>query len=117
MNPLKKSNTHLFPANRPCRAMTRAGTRCLNWSMTGGNVKAVCSWIGNIPEVAMQHYAQVTEADIKEAAKMSLLSDAQNIVQNTVHNPVQKVVEGGCKPSQEITSENDVSTDNCETYQ
>jgi len=43
---------------------------------TNGNVKAVCSWIGNSPAVAMKHYAQVTEGDLKEAAKMSLLSEA-----------------------------------------
>ena len=55
------------------------------FKLTGGNVKAVCSWIGNSPEIAMQHYAQVTEADIQEAAKMSLLNDAEK----TVHNPVQ----------------------------
>ena len=40
------------------------------FKMTNGNVKAVCSWIGNSPEIAMQHYAQVTEADIQEAAKI-----------------------------------------------
>ncbi len=50
------------------------------FKMTGGNVKAVCSWIGNTPAVAMQHYAQVTEADIQEAAKMTLLNDAENMV-------------------------------------
>ena len=38
------------------------------FKMTNGNIKAVCSWIGNTPEVAMKHYAQVTEADLKEAA-------------------------------------------------
>jgi integrase len=53
------------------------------FKMTNGNVKAVCSWIGNSPEVAMQHYAQVTEADLQEAAKMSLLNDAENMMQKT----------------------------------
>jgi hypothetical protein len=49
--------------------------------MTGGNVKAVCNWIGNSPAVAMEHYAQFTEADMKEAAKMSLLQDTENSCQ------------------------------------
>ncbi len=31
--------------------------------ITNGNIKAVCDWIGNSPEVAMRHYAQVTEED------------------------------------------------------
>ena len=47
------------------------------FKMTGGNVKAVCTWIGNSPAVAMEHYAQLTEADMKEAARMSLLNDAE----------------------------------------
>ncbi len=51
---------------------------------TGGNVKAVCTWLGNSPEIALQHYAQVTEEDIQEAAKMSLLEDAEKRVQNRV---------------------------------
>ena len=70
--------------------------------MTGGNVKAVCSWIGNSPQVAMKHYAQTTEADMNEAAKMAVLNDGENMVQNTVHpmtksecNPVQDENQGG----------------------
>jgi len=63
------------------------------FKMTGGNVKAVCSWIGNSPAVAMKHYAQITEADMQEAAKMSLLNTAEKEVQKTVHNPVQTTAE------------------------
>ena len=59
------------------------------FKLTGGNVKAVCSWIGNSPAVAMQHYAQVTEADMKEAAKFSVMDDAKK----AVHNPVQNTAE------------------------
>ena len=55
------------------------------FKMTDGNVKAVCEWIGNSPEVAMKHYAQTTEADTKEAAKMSVLNDGEKRVQNQVH--------------------------------
>ena len=53
------------------------------FKMTNGNVKAVCSWIGNSPQVALEHYAQVTEEDLQEAAKMSLLGEgaAQNPAQ------------------------------------
>src|SRR4030042_6542249 len=50
------------------------------FKMTGGNVKAVCQWIGNTPAVAMTHYAQVTEADLKEAAKMTILNEAESSV-------------------------------------
>lgn len=35
----------------------------------------------------MQHYAQVTEADWKEAAKMTVMRDAKKAVQNPVQNP------------------------------
>ena len=54
------------------------------FKMTGGNVKAVCSWIGNSPAVAMQHYAQVTEADLQEAAKMTVLDHAEKTVQKSM---------------------------------
>jgi integrase len=54
------------------------------FKLTGGNIKAVCEWVGNSPEVAMQHYAQVTEADMREAAKMSIINDAQKRVQDRV---------------------------------
>jgi len=37
----------------------------------------------------MQHYAQVTEADIQEGVKMTLLNDAENILEKRVHNRVQ----------------------------
>ncbi|UCC99947.1 MAG: phage integrase SAM-like domain-containing protein [Phycisphaerales bacterium] len=58
------------------------------FKMTNGNVKAVCSWIGNSPKVALEHYAQVTEADLQEAAKMSLLDEAENLAQNTAQYEV-----------------------------
>jgi integrase len=80
------------------------------FKMTNGNVKAVCSWIGNSPEIAMQHYAQVTEADIQEAAKLSLISDAESRVQQkTVHNPVQTTDETNCTEPQEEKEEPAVS--------
>lgn len=59
------------------------------FKMTNGNVKAVCSWIGNSPKVALEHYAQVTEADLQEAAKMSLLSDAETQIDEVAQNAAQ----------------------------
>ena len=75
----------------------------------GGNVKAVCEWIGNSPEVAMKHYAQTTEADMKEAAKMSVLNDAENTVQKRVQNRVQPMTETSGNVQQEEIQEDDVS--------
>ena len=59
------------------------------FKLTNGNVKAVYSWIGNTPAVAMQHYAQVTEGDLQEAAKMAVLNDAEKVVHNPVQNPAE----------------------------
>jgi len=84
------------------------------FKMTNGNVKAVCSWIGNTPEIAMQHYAQVTEADNQEAAKMSLINDAESRVQKTVHNPVQTTAEPSCTESHETQEPLAVSPCDCE---
>lgn len=47
------------------------------FKLTGGNVRAVCTWIGNSPQVAMLHYAQLTEADMKDAAEMAVMESAQ----------------------------------------
>lgn len=57
------------------------------FKMTNGNIKAVCSWIGNSPQVALKHYAQVTEEDLKEAAKMSLLGDPGGAAHNAAQHP------------------------------
>jgi integrase len=81
------------------------------FKITGGNVKAVCNWIGNTPAVAMTHYAQVTEADIQEAAKMSLLSDAEKEVQN----PVQIGAESSRTESHDTQEEPTVSPCLCES--
>jgi hypothetical protein len=83
------------------------------FKMTGGNVKAVCSWIGNSPVVAMQHYAQVTEADYEEAAKIAILEGAEK----TVHNPVQNPVESSSIELQEGKIEDDVIPCFCKTIQ
>jgi integrase len=81
------------------------------FKMTNGNVKAVCSWIGNSPAVAMQHYAQVTEADLQEAAKMTLLDDAKKRVQN----PVQTTAELSRTESHKSNMDGDVSRCHCNT--
>ncbi len=77
--------------------------------MTNGNIKAVCSWIGNSPAIAMQHYAQITEADMKEAAEKAVILDAETVVQNTVHNTVHTGAESSRKDSQEVTGERVIS--------
>jgi hypothetical protein len=50
------------------------------------------------PKVALDHYAQVTEADIQEAAKMSLLADAGKAARNAAQHPA---VSGGKGPQME----------------
>jgi len=81
--------------------------------LTGGNVKAVCTWIGNSPAVAMQHYAQVTEADYRDAAKLSVLTDAKK----AVHNPVQNPAVPSCTEPHESPDAVDVNPCLCGTNQ
>ncbi|MBI9018600.1 MAG: site-specific integrase, partial [Phycisphaerae bacterium] len=66
------------------------------FKLTEGNIKAVCEWIGNSPQVAMMHYAQVTEADMQEAARMTVMTEANAIVHNPAHNPAQNLAEHNC---------------------
>ena len=81
------------------------------FKLTNGNVKAVCSWIGNTPAVAMQHYAQVTEADLQEAAKMAVLNDAEK----EVHNVVQTTAEQPRTESHECNAIDDLTPCLCES--
>jgi len=64
------------------------------------NVKAVCSWLGNSPEVALNHYAQVTDEDLREALKLRVLDmggkPANAASKKAVQDPVQKVAEQSC---------------------
>ena len=83
------------------------------FKLTGGNVKAVCQWIGNSPETAMKHYAQVTEADMKEAAKMAVMNDAEKAVHNPVHNPVQNTAVPSRTESRKSRNVVDVTPCNC----
>jgi len=89
------------------------------FKMTGGNVKAVCNWIGNTPAVAMTHYAQVTESDIREAAKMTILNEAESSVckevHNQVHNPVQNTAEPSRTEPHETPESIAVSPCDCES--
>ena len=65
-------------------------------------IQAVCSWIGNTPEVARKHYLQVTEEHFKKAAQ----------------NPAQYMRETACNGSQgELGKDKKkaVSYGNCET--
>jgi len=86
------------------------------FKLTGGNIKAVCEWVGNTPAVAMQHYAQITEADMKEAAKMTILNNAQNKVQDWVQTP-DALPEINRKDSQDEKEGGDVSPSNFSTFQ
>ena len=82
------------------------------FKLTGGNVKAVCSWLGNSPEIAMIHYAQTTEADMTEAAKMAVLSEAEKRVQKSAHTTTETT---GNDPqeNQDKTFENKDKSFNC----
>ena len=84
------------------------------FKMTGGNVKAVCQWIGNSPAVAMTHYAQVTERYMQEAAKMSLLNEAEKEVQEEVQNQVHTAAESDSTGLHETSEPITVSPDDCD---
>ena len=75
------------------------------FKLTSGNIKAVCEWIGNSPEVAIMHYAQITEADMKAAAKMTIL----NVAKKEVHDPVHTTAESPCIELNESESDVDIS--------
>ena len=77
------------------------------FKLTSGNIKAVCEWIGNSPEVAMMHYAQITEADMKEAAKMTIL----NAAEKEVHDPVHTGADSPCTELNESESDIDITSD------
>lgn len=57
--------------------------------LTSGDVKSVCSWLGNSPMVALQHYAQTTEADLQAAAKMTVLNQSEKRVQKSAHTTAE----------------------------
>lgn len=83
---------------------------------TGGNIKAVCTWLGNSPAVAMAHYAQVTEADMKEAAKIAILGDADTVLQSGGHPGGQNPAEMPRTESHEQSEEMAVSAENAANY-
>lgn len=85
------------------------------FKMTNGNIKAVCSWIGNSPAVAMAHYAQVTDADMKEAAKEIVLNDAEKAVHNPYHEgtkTVQNTSENACNSLHDNKEDCDINPNN-----
>jgi len=77
------------------------------FKLTRGNIKAVCKWIGNSPEVAMIHYAQITEADMKEATKMTIL----NAAEKEVHDPVHTGADSPCTELNESEIDTDITSD------
>jgi len=76
---------------------------------TGGNVKAVCSWLGNSPVVAMAHYAQVTEADMKLAAENTVLEKQEKGAENGGYNQYHPASEEAGKCPQDDLEKNDIS--------
>jgi hypothetical protein len=64
----------------------RSTRKTERFKTTGGQRQGGSSWIGNSPEVAMKHYAQVIEADMNKAAQMSILNDTEKTVQNPVQH-------------------------------
>jgi integrase len=81
------------------------------FKITGGNVKAVCSWIGNSPAVALAHYAQITEKDMKQAAEKSIVNEAEK----DIHNHIQHPDTPACTDMQETPEHIDVNPDDCNT--
>ena len=81
------------------------------FKLTNGNVKAVCSRIGNSPAIAMQHYAQVTDADFNEATKMSVISQAEDALQKAL----QTGTESGCTESHKCCTDIDATLCECDT--
>ena len=73
------------------------------FKLTSGNIKAVCEWIGNSPEVAMMHYAQITEANMKEAAKMTILNAAEKEVHDPVHTGAESSARSRMKTKSRMT--------------
>ncbi len=93
--------------------------------MTNGNVKAVCSWLGNTPAIAMAHYAQITDADMKQAAAMGLInqgldaisSDTEITQKKCVQKTVQICAETSRSVLQVVNSESDITPLNCSNLQ
>ena len=119
---IKQAGLELWPKTfQNCRSTRETEL----FKMTGGNIKAVCSWIGNTPAVAMQHYAQVTEADMQEAAKMAVLNEAEKQVdvtekkevQKTVHNTVQTTAVQSSTEQHEHKEDSNLSPYTCRTKQ
>ncbi len=95
------------------------------FKMTNGNVKAVCSWLGNTPAIAMKHYAQITDADMKQAAAMGLINQGLEAVsfepENTLKKCVQKTVHFDVETSrndlQVVSGKSDITLKNCSNLQ
>jgi len=95
------------------------------FKLTRGNVKAVCSWLGNSPAVALQHYAQTTEADLKDAATMTLLNTAEQTIQEQDgtegkkegHNQGHSTTETGRNEVKPNSNESSITPCDCEGLQ
>jgi len=54
---------------------------------TGGNLQAVCQWMGHSVRIAVEHYQQVTSADLKTAAKEKVMAQAAIAVKTEEKKP------------------------------
>lgn len=72
---------------------------------TNGNIKAVCSWIGNSPAVALEHYHQLLEADMQEAARAEVMADAEAETEKAAQKAAQHTTANGGKPQQNTKGE------------
>jgi integrase len=95
------------------------------FKLTGGNIKAVCTWIGNTETVALKHYAQITDADVRQAAQIRVMSEGLAKIENKgeyftkekVHNTVHNLAKTSCEVLQVAGGKGDLSSLNCKSLQ
>ena len=65
----------------------------------------------------MAHYAQVTEADMKEAAKKAVMNEAENAIEEEVQNMVHPTAEPTRTESHDLPEETEVIPCDCDNKQ
>jgi len=82
------------------------------FKLTGGNIKAVTSWMGNSPEIALKHYAQLQEADLRQAAEQSIVGTAEEKVSGPEQTGlVRNLVRLGAELSSNVPQEKKETVD------
>ncbi|OXU14363.1 hypothetical protein [Sedimentisphaera salicampi] len=74
-------------------------------------IVAATAWIGNSAGVALKHYGQVTDSEMKEAAKKQIIETAKGGLQKSLH----KSAVSSCKETQEGKAEGDINPCDCKT--